>query len=277
MKKISSVIILVYLILSVSISVSAQSDETDYEYLTAKFIDSEIYASLKLLSLDVSIKDSPLLQNLSEKQIKNEVENQLLQAGFVIQEVEYPKINIEIKSIYSGSSLSYFAVEISFVEKFLLARNKSITKVEILWSKSEKIFPSNIEKNTIKDTVKKLIDNFIQLCIEIKKEEGKIFVPKAKDTKTKTQENSPFIATYVGGNRPPEVEISNDSDRTLYLDLGQDKIIGYTILSGTRKIIQLDGGEYNFKATAPKVIPLEGKHKFQKGYRYIWRFTIIKQ
>ncbi len=40
----------------------------------------------------------------------------------------------------------------------------------------------------------------------------------------------------------------------------------YTIPSKTTRKFTLDEGNYGFKATAPRVIPLEGQKLFEKSY-----------
>ncbi len=90
------------------------------------------------------------------------------------------------------------------------------------------------------------------------------------------QKDSPFTATYVGGNSPPTVEIFNDSNRTMYFDFGQGKMTAYTIPSGGRQKINLsEAGNYKFKASAPSVRSDEGQETFHNGYVYTWRFYIV--
>jgi hypothetical protein len=95
-----------------------------------------------------------------------------------------------------------------------------------------------------------------------------------RTSKSNRSNNSPFVARYVGGNRPPEVEIINDADRTLNLNLGGKQ---YVITSKTNQKITLEPGTYNFKATVPRTIPLKGSENFERGYVYSWTFYIVRQ
>jgi hypothetical protein len=87
-----------------------------------------------------------------------------------------------------------------------------------------------------------------------------------------TDSPSPFVARYVGGNRVPEVEITNNADRTLSLTLGRNK---YQITPSTSRKIVLESGVYEFQATAPRTSSLEGRKEFERGYVYTWTFYIV--
>jgi hypothetical protein len=90
------------------------------------------------------------------------------------------------------------------------------------------------------------------------------------------QKDSPFTATYVGGNSPPTIEIFNDTNRTMYFDFGQGKMTAYTIPSGgSQKINLSEAGSYKYKASAPRVRSDEGQETFNNGYLYTWRFYIV--
>lgn len=286
-KKLILTIVLFCLTLGMSISVFAQSDDDAFADEMDGLFYEDIFASLKSLSVLTWFEDAPFLQGIAENQIKADAETKLRQAGFVIDKgAGYPYLSIKIKSIYSADSISAFIIEVSFVEEFVLARNRTIKQIDIIWTRKRTIRAGNIEKNTIRNVTLNLIDRFVNTYNTAKNNSKKKSVPMTKEPEKNTstqkseksnQEEIPFTKVYIGGNRPPEVEIFNDSNRTLYLDVGQDKMIAYTIPAGSSKKIQLSEGNYNFKATAPRVIPLEGNHNFQKGYLYIWRFTIVKQ
>ncbi len=295
-KKLASTILFFCLMFGLSLSVIAQSEE-DYVFDEDSLIESEllfltpnkdIYASLKSISVSVSFKDAPLFNETAEKQIKADIETKLRNAGFVIDKnSQSTYLYITAKSEYSGTSLTSFVIEVSFNEKFLLERKQTISKIESIWNRKARILPNSIEKNTLRDTVRNLVDKFIAIRAKSNESASKAPLSKEESKKlwdevdafleetTPKKEDSPFTATYVGGNRPPEVEIFNDTDRTLYIDIGQSKMTAYTIPSKASKTIQLVDGNYNYKAAAPRVTPLQGKEDFKKGYRYTWRFRII--
>jgi FKBP-type peptidyl-prolyl cis-trans isomerase len=101
------------------------------------------------------------------------------------------------------------------------------------------------------------------------------FPQQETQTAPSKQDDSPFTATYVGNNRAPTVEIFNDSDRTMYFDFGQERMIAYTIPSGgSQKINLTEAGNFKYKASAPRVRSDEGQGIFKTGHVYTWRFYI---
>lgn len=93
------------------------------------------------------------------------------------------------------------------------------------------------------------------------------------NTQTK-QDNQPvFERRYVGGNKPPQITVTNDADETLTLNFGGSK---YTILAGqTQTINTTDGGVFSFVASAPGIESLSGQKNFERGYVYTWRFYVV--
>ena len=88
---------------------------------------------------------------------------------------------------------------------------------------------------------------------------------------TGTEADSPFQSEYVGGEETI-VYVSNSADRTLTLTFGGVK---YVLAKGDQKTIQVDGGNYEFLATATGVRSKSGVREFRKGYSYTWKFFII--
>lgn len=93
------------------------------------------------------------------------------------------------------------------------------------------------------------------------------------DTQPK-QDNQPvFERRYVGGNKPPQIIVTNDADEVLTLNFGGSK---YTIPVGqTQTINTTDGGVFSFVASAPGIESLSGQKNFERGYIYTWRFYVI--
>ncbi len=102
-------------------------------------------------------------------------------------------------------------------------------------------------------------------------------IPSKKSTSTVTQpkqNNQPvFERRYVGGNKPPQIVVTNDADKTLTLNFGGSK---FTILAGqTQTINTTDGGNFSFVASAPGIESLSGQKNFERGYIYTWRFYVV--
>lgn len=101
--------------------------------------------------------------------------------------------------------------------------------------------------------------------------------PKRNNQPTVTepeQNNQPvFERRYVGGNKPPQIVVKNDADKTLTLNFGSNK---YTISAGqTQTINTTDSGVFNFVASAPGIESLTGQKNFERGYVYTWRFYVV--
>jgi len=88
------------------------------------------------------------------------------------------------------------------------------------------------------------------------------------------QDNQPvFERRYVGGNKPPQIIVTNDADEVLTLNFGGSK---YTIPVGqTQTINTTDGGVFSFVASAPGIESLSGQKNFERGYVYTWRFYVV--
>jgi len=82
-----------------------------------------------------------------------------------------------------------------------------------------------------------------------------------------------FEERYTGSNDDPEIEIINDSDKTLYLKVANDERI-VVAAHGTRTISK-SGGTYQFYASCPGVLPAFGERTFKVGIIYTWRFFIV--
>lgn len=92
-------------------------------------------------------------------------------------------------------------------------------------------------------------------------------------TQQKQDKQPVFERRYVGGNKPPQVIVTNDADVALTLNFGGSK---YTVPVGqTQTINTTDGGIFSFTASAPGVESLSGEKNFERGYIYTWRFYII--
>ncbi|MDQ3179698.1 MAG: hypothetical protein M3Q33_04175 [Acidobacteriota bacterium] len=229
--------------------------------------------------LDKAIKES----GLTEAQLRTEAEIRLRRVG-IYDEKASAFINIYVTNTEVNDYFIKYKLKITLTESARLERNNSSLSVTT-WERTDF---ATVEKNQIQNTIRNKVEQKMDQFIKdyqtdnskpVKNKPSPILQkPETRTTTTsQNQDDSPFTAVYVGGNRPPEVEIFNDTNRTLYLDFGQDKLTPYTISSKTSKKFTLTEGIYKFKATASRVIPLEGQDSFQKGYTYTWRFTIVTQ
>jgi hypothetical protein len=224
---------------------------------------------------------------LTTEGIKTDVEMQLQRSGIKVK--PYPGIGSNLLQlnvvIFEGNSGGISGiVSVALRDSVMLSRNKSISFGAEVWEKTEYVIAENQDPKHFREVISRMVNDFITAYYKANTSTAKQIdnLPDLSKYATKTpplpqtkQDDSPFTATYVGGNNPPTIEVFNDTNRTLYLDLGQGKMTAYTILSGASQKITLTEGNYNYRASAPRVKTLEGKELFQKGYVYSWRFTII--
>jgi hypothetical protein len=82
-----------------------------------------------------------------------------------------------------------------------------------------------------------------------------------------------FQERETGSYENPDIEITNDSDKTLYLRVGdEDRIV---IAAHSTQTITKPAGTYWFYAVCPGVLPAFGERSFRIGFIYTWRFYIV--
>jgi hypothetical protein len=215
---------------------------------------------------------------LAVDQIQTDVEIKIRRAGLKVQEANsnlspFIYLYIRVTAVDADSARITGSINTSLRQRVRLDRDKSIVFVADTWEVGDTFIAWKRNPSSIRDMISDQVDRFISAYLKANGQNDSSTSPPLPTTKQ--QDDSPFTATYVGGNKQPEVEVVNDSNRTLYLDLGQEKMVAYTIPSGESKKIPLTEGYYNFKASAVRVRTLTGRDLFSKGYSYTWRFTII--
>lgn len=98
---------------------------------------------------------------------------------------------------------------------------------------------------------------YIKIGREIKKNDQSVFTPNGQVT-----------------NYNPELEIFNNTHLILTLKLNGDL---HTFNPKEKKSISIPPGLYNYRASAPRVIPNFGEEKFQSNQGYSWQFYIVNR
>jgi len=274
--------LLIFLVVSfTSISSFAQDADIDSTLNEINRITGEKLLGLKKVRLHIfSMPKEFLEKNLSESQFQTEAEIRLRRVG-IYDEKASPNIQIFIVEKESNNYSTSFRLEVELRESALLKRTNTYVYITTWkWEHS-----ATVEKNRLQNSIREKVGEGIDQFIKDYKTDNAIIAKKntpaktdesERDSKTTTKQgDSPFTAVYVGGNKPPEVEVFNATDRTMYLDLGQGKMTAYTILSGASQAMTLTEGNYNYEASAPRAKNLEGQKLFQRGYVYYWKFTIV--
>jgi hypothetical protein len=185
---------------------------------------------------------------LTKEQIQTDVEIKLRKTGFNVKgkdEFFFPYIYLYINlgSFHSDSGSVAYTIGTSLNQEVLLDRNKTVNTIASTWSTGSIgiVGQSNVRqlRDKISDQVDEFINNWLKANASTtsqKKTPQSTYVPPPPPPPKAKQQDSPFTATYVGGNSLPTVEIFNDTDRTMYFDFGQGRMTAYTIPSrGSRK------------------------------------------
>ena len=125
-----------------------------------------------------------------------------------------------------------------------------------------------VDKNDEKDGFYKVLDidsneegyvskKFVTFKKRVEQDNGEMFRPTKKSS-----------YTYA----PPTVNIKNNTDLTLTLVMDGVK---YTFKPYGSQTLTLQAKTYEFRASAPGVIPLAGKKKLELDYDYDWTFRIV--
>ena len=69
-----------------------------------------------------------------------------------------------------------------------------------------------------------------------------------------------------------EVKVYNNTNKTLTVFIGGSN---YLFSAQEKRSINIKPNEYNYRVTAPGVIPYLGKDKVKAGYNYSWEFYIV--
>jgi Bacterial SH3 domain len=97
--------------------------------------------------------------------------------------------------------------------------------------------------------------NFIVIKSEVPRSSERIFTPEARIS-----------------SKNPEIEVYNNTSLTLTLNLNNKN---YIFEPQERKTLTLYPGKYDYRASAPGVIPYYGKDDLDSNYRYSWEFYIV--
>ena len=209
--------ILVVLLLTVfNVADSYGQDKDISNFLDEIFrITRENLSGLKKVSIFVSPLSKAIKESgITEAQLQTEVEIRLRRTD-IYDEKAQSHIYINITDIESDNYSIKCKLEIALKEPARLERNNSSILVTT-WERIEYIeVEKNRVQNVIRDKIGQKIDQFIDDYqtdnSKIVKKKTSPSLQKPETTPSQHQNDSPFTAVYLGGNRPPEVEIFNDS------------------------------------------------------------------
>lgn len=83
-----------------------------------------------------------------------------------------------------------------------------------------------------------------------------------------------FTPSGSSSTEAPEIEIYNNTALKLTLKLNEDL---YHFLPQQKRTLLLEAGSYEYRASAPGVIPNIGRESLDSRVSYIWRFFIVRR
>jgi hypothetical protein len=160
-----------------------------------------------------------------------------------------------------SSAQSYLGVTQSQVN-LRLAPNKEATIIKSLTANSQIFVISPTEEN-----------GYVQV-IDIKSNtEGYVYKSYINFVKQlKANEEGIFTATGKTDSYGSELTVKNDTELTLTLKFNETT---YSFRPNETKIIHVSAGNYNYRASAPGVLPDFGNENLQSGTSYSWTFYIV--
>jgi hypothetical protein len=135
----------------------------------------------------------------------------------------------------------------------LIASLKPKTKIFIVSLEAEAGFYSVIDIATNKSGY--VYKSYVIIEKELPQSEGGLFTPSG-----------------LSGQESPEVEIFNNTTRTMTLKLNSEL---YTFKPKEKQKLTLSAISYFFIASAPGVIPNHGNEALKSNTRYSWEFYIV--
>lgn len=185
----------------------------------------EFLGGLDALGVDVQLAKELEQYNLLNGDILLDVIAQLQKGGLSVNFKSKNTLKIFVNAVKIDDSFISYSIDGFLLQPVILERRKTVNFNAPTWQMKTMGAVTTNKIEIIPETIKNLTNKFIldysasnkssskqQSSPDVFDELAKIFLENKKD-----QDNSPFTAVYVGGNRPPEVEIFNDTDRTFIL------------------------------------------------------------
>lgn len=160
-------------------------------------------------------------------------------------------------SIFSQSYLGTITKQVNFRE----GPGSSYEIISLLKAGTQ-IFISSLETE----------DDFYSIINIATNEEGYVHKSYVKIGKLVTRSNqSVFTPNGVSSSHESELKIFNNTSKTLTLKMNS-KLFYFSPYE--TKNISISPGEYDFRASAPGVIPYIGNESLNSGQAYSWQFYI---
>lgn len=161
---------------------------------------------------------------------------------------------------FSQSYLGWVTKQVNFrqgpgTDYSVISSLKPGTQIFIVSLETENDFYNIIDIATDKEGY--IHKSFVKIDEIVEKNESGMFTPRGK------------ISTY-----DPQLEIFNNTSLTLSLKLNNE---AYIFAPMQRRTLTLSPGNYNYRASAPGVIPNIGTENMDSNMNYSWEFYIVTE
>lgn len=161
---------------------------------------------------------------------------------------------------YSQSYLGWVSKQVNFrkgpsTDYGIISSLKQGTQIFIVSLDTENDYYNIIDIATNKEGY--IHKSFVKLGELVEKNESGMFTPSGQTEKYN-----------------PEIEIFNNTSLTLTLKLNSEI---YAFSPKQKRTITLDPGSYNYRASAPGVIPNIGTENMESNMGYTWQFYIVTE
>lgn len=162
--------------------------------------------------------------------------------------------------IYSQSYLGTITKEVNFrdgstTDNNIISSLKAQTQIFIISLETENDYYNVIDITTDREGY--VHKSYVKIDKVVNKNNESVFSPTGKSS-----------------NYNSEVKIFNNTNRTLTLKMNAEQ---YHFIPYETKNIDLNPGEYDFRASAPGVMPYIGTENLNSNQGYSWQFYIVSR
>jgi len=160
-------------------------------------------------------------------------------------------------SIYSQSYIGWITKQVNFrtgpgADFKIISQLNPGDQLFIISTETKSEFYNVIDISTDKEGY--VHKSFIKLGDKVELNEGEVFIPTGTLT-----------------NEKPQINVHNSTSITMTLKINSDI---YSFAPDEKKIITLNPGKCNYRASAPGVIPYSGYQSIESNMGYEWVFYI---
>ena len=231
--------------------------------------DRKVFGGFNRIGVSVAdLNDDVKALGLSEAQIAADAEDALAKVGLTIDANAPQQIYVNLKTTRTTGSNYAYALVLYLDQSVVLQRDNTARFSGTTWDISG-IYTStgaNLAED-VRDQVSALIDEFAVKYNSVNRAGSKTLDPPP-------DEGSPFTATKIAANLPPELYITNKTGRTVYVTVNGGR---YVVKPGTKKTIAATAGNVSYQGRIAGFNAFKARNLVLKqGEGYSLTYTVEK-